>query len=104
MNTKYVMPVPSVGFCLWYPAKQGYAPIPAIITQVGVSSVNLTVWPPDNRGGLPKDGVRHISDPSVEKQAGYDQGVWDFTDETKRQHEIAAKLAQLLAAFGEAPG
>lgn len=99
----YKMPTPAIGFAYWYPAKTGYDPLPAIVTQVGNNSVNLTVWPPDNRGGLPKDGVRHISDPSVEKQAGYDQGVWDYTDDARRLQAAEASIARLMEAFGEAP-
>lgn len=100
----YKMPVPTIGFCYWYPDKVGYDPVPAIITQTGNNSVNLTVWPPDNRGGLPKDGVRHVSDPSVEKQAGYNQGVWDFTAETKKIAALEAQVARVLEAFGEQAG
>lgn len=100
----YKMPRPSIGACVWYPTKQGgLDPVPAIITQVGNNSVNLTVWPPDNRGGLPRDGVRHISDPSVEKQPGYDSGVWDYTDDVKRLNAIEAQVAELMTAFGSTP-
>jgi hypothetical protein len=99
----YVMPRPTVGFCVWYPARTGYDPVPAIITQVGIGSLNLTVWPPDNRGGLPTDGVRHISDPSVDKMTGYAAGVWDFSDDTKKLHALEKSVAAVLAAFGDQP-
>lgn len=73
----YRMPVPTMGQCEWKPDRHSQ-PILAFITKVGVDSVSLTIFAPDNRAGIPKDGVRHISDPVIDDQPGYDAGCWDF--------------------------
>lgn len=91
------MPVPSLGPCVWRAAtnpQDPVEPVPAIITQVGQRSVMLTVFAPDNRGGLPKDGVRHIGDPELGDHPNYEGGCWDFTDDHKR----IAGLEQMLAS------
>lgn len=43
----------------------------------------LTVFAPDNRGGLPKDGVRHITDPEFGEHPSQEGGCWDFTEDQK---------------------
>ena len=109
---KYVMPPARVGFAVWYPDKTNFlaSPIPCIVTVASDRSVSLTVWAEDNKGGLPKDGVRHISDPEVDKMAGYTAGVWDYAPDTKELFAFKARLggletgvAALIEAFGGMP-
>lgn len=76
------MPAASLGLCVWYPSPDDRdQAVPAVITQAGDRSVNLTVWAVDNRGGLPMSGVRHASDPEIREHPGYDSGCWDYTPE-----------------------
>lgn len=91
-NKKYVMPHASLGLCVWYASRES-TPIPAIITQVGEGSVMLTVFAPDNRAGVPKDGVRHISDPMVRQYPTYEAGTWDYCDGDRQNLEPESRLA-----------
>ena len=105
---KYVMPLARVGFAVWYPDKHDLSePIPCIITKIGLGSVSLTMWAEDNRGGIPKDGVMHLSDPEIDVRAGYTAGVWDYAPAEKilnamvKEHaEFKATLALLVEAMG----
>jgi hypothetical protein len=99
----YEMPKPPVGAVLFYPAI-GNEPVPALVTQVGKRAVNLLAFPPDTRGGIPRDGVRHIDDPDVRRStATATLGVWDFTDEHKQLAAQRRLLAQLAEAVGFDP-
>lgn len=56
----------------------------AAVTKRNKNSVSLLLWPPDQRVGVPKEGVRHVSDPWNKTQGiNADSGVWDYTDESK---------------------
>lgn len=94
------MPVPSLGPCVWKATtnpNDPVEPVPAIVTQVGQRSVMLTVFAPDNRGGLPKDGVRHISDPELGDHPNYEGGCWDFTPD----QVLVGVLRDLVMSFGD---
>jgi hypothetical protein len=87
------MPHASIGPCVWMPTPYG-EPSPALITQVGKRTLNLTVFAADTRGGFIKDGVRHASDPDLNRTvASGEAGCWDYTSDQKR-------LSQLEQAFG----
>jgi hypothetical protein len=100
---KYAMPPARLGFALWRSDKHSKEAIPAIVTAYGDRSVNLTVWAEDNRGGIPKDGVRHISDPEIEQMSGYSAGVWDYADDTKELLQLRHVVASLVDAMGGLP-
>jgi hypothetical protein len=77
--TKYKMPKPTA-IVMWRPSP-GIPPSPAAVTHVGQTAVNLMIFPPDSRAGLPKDAVRHSTDPLVKNQLAPEAGIWDFTPE-----------------------
>jgi hypothetical protein len=75
------MPKISLGPCLWRYAP-GAEPSAALVTRVNRETVSVIVFPPDSRGGSPRDGVRHSSDPRVPKLAtSNDTGVWDYCED-----------------------
>src|SRR4051812_8936289 len=74
----YVMPPAALGPCLWRHSHADTEAVPALITQIGTRSVLLTVFAPDNRGGMPMDGVRHASDPELREMPANDSGCWDY--------------------------
>lgn len=88
MTDKYVMPKAFLGPCVFY-ADRGAEPEAAIITAVAPGTVNLSVFAPENRGQIPKDGVRHVSDLTADRSPGYNQGFWDYTemDKLRQVHE-----------------
>ncbi len=100
MKNMYQMPKPNLGPCLWYPSRDTAEAVPAMITAVGYDNVNLSVFPPDNRGSIPKDGVRHISDPQLFEHPGYDAGCWDYTDQDKKLFALVADVAKLKKDLG----
>lgn len=70
----------------------GGDPSPAVVTKLGRQGISVMVFPPDSRVGIPKDGVRHISDPQVKTQVMPESGIWDHTDETKLLLALARNL------------
>jgi hypothetical protein len=100
----YEMPKPPIGAVHFYPAI-GDTPVPALVTQVGRRAVNLLAFPPDTRGGVPRDGVRHIDDPDLRRTTETAMlGCWDFTDEHKLLVSQQRTLEQLAEAVGFVPG
>jgi hypothetical protein len=69
-----------------------------MVTAIGERSVSLTIFAPDNRGGIPKDGVRHCSDPDNRMHPGYDGGSWDFLPS---EIAIVGRLMALEAEIAE---
>ncbi len=62
----------------------------AIVTRYNRYSVNLMIFPPDSRVGVPKDGVRFEDDPwNKTNGINPDSGVWGYTAESL----LLAKLA-----------
>jgi hypothetical protein len=115
IRAAFQMPPASVGPCLWRHSPTDQDAIPAFITLVGSRSVMLTVFAPDNRGGIPYDGVRHISDPELSDNPDRSSGCWDYTpdqlrlqvsealvhqheDEIIKLHQTVAELKSLLGA------
>jgi hypothetical protein len=95
MNDKtgpYKMPAANVGPCLWFPSLKD-EPMPALITSVGYNAVNLSVVGEGNRGFLPRDGVRHVSDPDVTRNPmAMKSGLWDYTADQKAVQRLAEAL------------
>lgn len=61
---------------------QDAEPSPALVTAIFERTVSCTVFPIDSPRGMPKDGVRHISDPiapHIDPAEG--GGYWDFTED-----------------------
>lgn len=79
VRSAYEMPPAAVGPCVWRSSPTDPEAVPAFITQAGRRSVLLTIFAPDNRGGIPKDGVRHISDPELSDNPDRSSGCWDYT-------------------------
>jgi hypothetical protein len=94
-SNKWEMPPISLGPCLWYANRSDSEACPAVVTTVCPGSVNLTVIPPDNRGTIPKNGCRHISDPVIALHPNYDAGCWDYTNEQKRMLSFERRLAKI---------
>lgn len=77
---------------LWRPSP-GADPAFAVITRHGKHANSLLVFPTESRGGIPKDGVRHVDDPwNYTAGIQADSGVWDFTDESKILRTLATRL------------
>jgi hypothetical protein len=88
----FQMPIPTIGLVVWRhtPDSEPYA---AVVTKRGKTAISVMVFPPDSRGGLPKDGVLHINDPRLKgTQASPDSGCWDFTDATKELKALVDSL------------
>lgn len=86
---KWKMPRPGA-LVVWRNAP-GAAPVHAVVTQIGRNAINVMIFPPDSKVGIPKDSVRHVDDP-WNKQYGInaDAGCWEHTDEYKRLQAIEA--------------
>lgn len=70
----------------------GGDPVPAVVTHIGRQGISVMIFPPDSRVGVPKEAVRHVSDPMVRTQVSPDAGVWDYPDETKLVFLLAERV------------
>lgn len=95
----YRMPRPG-SIVMWRSAPGGDT-LPAAVTRVGKTSLNLMVFPPDSRGAMPKDGVRHATDPSLATMLDQDVGVWEHTPEFTLMLGVFEVLRLLVPDLGE---
>jgi hypothetical protein len=90
----YQMPDVSVGqMVLWRRGVDGDA-VPAVVTSIGHSSVNLSAFNPSYGNLEPVDGVKHVSDPTCLPDLMEEIGNWDYTDEFKLLQETLELLGQ----------
>ena len=91
------MPEVEVGdIVLW---RQGLdsAPTPAIVTALGHSAVNLSVFNPSYANMYTVDGVKHVDDPAASIDLQEELGNWDYTPRDKRLREQLAFLMELVS-------
>src|SRR5215471_10627873 len=94
-DAPYKMPEVGVGPCLWRlsPTDPDWAP--AVVTAVGDDTVDLTVFAPENRGNIPKSGVRHVDDPYWRQHPWSDAGCWDYTPLERRVRALERAMAEV---------
>lgn len=69
----------------------------AIVLRVSIGSVDLQVQEADGRRRLVSD-VMHVGDPRLESQPERrERGAWDYSETTKRMHDIEERLARVEA-------
>lgn len=84
----YVSPVPNLGPILWAP-RPGMPFYSAMVTKADRNAISVIVFAEDSKGGSPRTGVLHATDPRFATLGDQTQGVWDFTADQK-------ELARLL--------
>ncbi len=82
-ESPYRMPEVLVGDTVLWSHAPGSDVAPAVVTAVGPFAISVTIFPENSRGGLPRDGVRHVSDPALAKLQS-EAGVWRHTERTLR--------------------
>ena len=95
MASAYSMPAVKIGDpVVWAHSKERINEGAAgFVTAVGNETVNLIFLPTDSRGGVPRDGVRHVGDPKNQRIES-DAGVFDLSPFHKRVVAIEAALAK----------
>lgn len=63
---------------LWFPDRETTNCLPAIVTLSGDRAINVSIIQDGAFAMLPKQGVRHKSDPETEIIDRAEVGVWDF--------------------------
>lgn len=90
----FVMPRPELGdVVLYYQDCEYGSPLPAVVTGVGVNSVQLAGLVPGVHGVLPVPNARHRDDPQLNNPDVHPDGAWEFTP---RQREQASAREQAL--------
>lgn len=91
----WTMPRPGA-LVLWQNAPGGGSCF-AVVTQVGRNAINVMLFPPDSRLGIPKDSVRHVDDPwNLVHGVNADAGVWDHTDADKEFAALKRTVADMV--------
>jgi hypothetical protein len=65
---------------LWKHNKGSENPAPAIVTGTGQLAISVLIFPSGSHVGIPRDGVRHVSDPALATMVESNSGVWDYTE------------------------
>lgn len=89
----YVMPKCELGYVLWR-QHPGQEPSTAIVTRVGSRSISVVIFPPNSVGMRVKDGVRHSSDPDLNRLPLQD-GFWDYSPMELRVQALEEKVKLL---------
>lgn len=93
---KYVMPEVMKGDIVnWFPGfpLEDEQSCPGIVTGVGDRAISISLFPPNNRGCAPQEGVLHASDPNSKTLRG-NFGLWQHTERTQRtQRALLAEKA-----------
>jgi hypothetical protein len=90
----FTMPPIAVGdVVLWRHNVGSALPAPALVTGTGQFGVSVVMFPPDQKVGTVRDGVRHSSDPANRVVISSDTGVWDYTE----THKLLLALRDLAA-------
>lgn len=94
----FTMPPVAIGdIVLWRHNVGSHDPAPAVVTRVGQFGISCVMFPPEQRVGTVRDGVRHSSDPANKTVISSDTGVWDHTETHKRFLALEASLAKPAA-------
>lgn len=92
MTTPYTMPEVELGeTVVWKPNYADQIAVPAIVTHIGSTALSVALYPPGNKGAIPKDGVRFHQDPDLNRIVS-DSGVWDYSGVGKRLRQLEAGL------------
>jgi hypothetical protein len=74
--------------------------IAGICTMTGTRNISLLTFPPtDHMIGIPKSGVKHISDPDKSTYDLEKGGFWDYADATRDHYAMQDRLAALEEAL-----
>ena len=91
----YEMPVAEVGMAvLWFQGGDlSGKGEPAIISRAGPWSICLNIIDPGSYNFRIRDGVRHASDPQVERRGPdvVENGCWDYTPFTKKLLDLVSE-------------
>ncbi len=96
----YKMPEVCLGeTVLWQHNFADQTPVAAVVTRVGSNAISVSIFPPDNKGCIPKDGVRHASDPGLDRIIS-NSGIWRHTDIGARLRAVEV-LMESMAGDGK---
>jgi hypothetical protein len=89
---------------LWSPGN-GSAFVPALVTKVGINSITVALLRSGATSFVPKDSVRHITDPGFRKMVEPSKsGCWEFRDQDVLLARVAVKVLGPAVAFEVCPG
>lgn len=78
--SKYIMPRPCLGQTVLWSYNPGSEKCPGIVTKVGHDSIAVSIHVDSLKDHLLKNGVRHETDPWLQRFPAHDGGCWRFTD------------------------
>lgn len=92
------MPKVSIGdTVLWFPGGDpGTESSPAIVTCVGAEALAVSLVPKDGMTLVPKDAVRHLTDPKLKTIEVREQGGWDYTPSSRLSNDAASQIEDIL--------
>jgi len=101
----YRMPQVEIGLLvLWYP--DGNLQLPphcGVVTRVSAQSLCINCFDPMLLNVQPRDGVKHVGDPTLRREEARAMGGWDYTPAYRRLLDLEFAVKELLNAQRESP-
>lgn len=87
----------AIGDIVWWYAdgKRGDRPSVAIVTAIGMQSLNLNVISPMHYQFAIKDGVRHVDDPRTKANDKVENGGWEHRPQHLRLQALEALVSRM---------
>lgn len=91
------MPAVDIGDLVWWYAdgKRGDRPSVAIVTAIGMQSLNLNVISPMHYQFSIRDGVRHLDDPRSKQIERVECGAWEHRPQHLRLQSLEALVSRM---------
>lgn len=81
----------------WYPhGDLAVPPFAAVVTKVSAMSLCLNLFDPSSYNMLIRDGVKHVTDPTLRDPERREMGAWDFPPAVKRLRRLEEQFEALV--------
>lgn len=103
-SKNFKMPYVETGMTVMWSPGAGATFVPALVTKVGVNSITVALLRSGATSFIPKESVRHASDPGFKKLHDPSKtGCWEFRDQDVMLAMIAVKTLGAAVAKDTCP-
>lgn len=87
----------------WWPYGEigvGAKPVPAIVTEIGTRTLHLSLIAAGAKMVIPKEGVRHVSDPDAKRDEFKEVGAWSYSPIMKLLRDLGLESEMEMERIG----
>lgn len=94
--------MPEPGDIVQWTFAPGQRMVPALVTGMGHDVISVILFPSETASFVRRECVRHVSDPWLKTHnVDPNYGVWEYTEESKKLHELYETLCPDKAKQGQ---